>query len=478
MSTFNLLDEPWIPCLGNDGTVQRLGIREVLTRAGRIRQIAASNPMDRVAVLRFLLALLYWCQGNPPSGTDFPADWSKKLEQYRECFNLLGEGKRFYQYRKDGDKPLAVNYLIHEVPTGTNWWHFRHSTDGLEGLCPPCCAMGLLRLPAFSTSGGRGKSPGINQKPPLYMIPLGESLAHTLRLSWRPVLALGTPAWEKPDLPLPGTGEVPLLTGLTWLPRRVWLDSPQEVEGNCISCGARARLITSAVFAGIGSTKTEADDSGRVWRDPHVVYEQGRKGGAAPLHARDALGSADAAAGQWAEVMASIFRGERVLDDPGKTGSVRLWVVGFATVQNDKYLEAIEHTFPLPGTPDQAEALVKLVEQWRSETSSLVRKALPQQKKRGSQKHPELHASIAAIRPHVEGSVSAEMGNLLKGDVSAWEGAALQYHPMMEAVAHSLSPGFTTAAIQRRGQISRTLPDMANKKAPARQAGTRRGGAE
>lgn len=271
---------------------------------------------------------------------------------------------------------------------------------------------------------------------------------------------------------------MPLLTGLTWLPRRVWLSTPRQIEGNCISCGSRARLITSAVFAGIGSTKTDADDSGRVWRDPHVVYEQGRKGGAAPLHARDALGSADAAAGQWAEVMASILRGGSVLDDPGKTGNVSLWVVGFATVQNDKYLEAIEHTFPLPGTPDQAEALVKLVEQWRSETSSLVRKALPLHKKRGSQKHPELHASIAAIRPHVEGSVSAAMGNLIKGDVSAWKGAALQYHPMLEAVAQSLSPGFTTAAIQRRDQISRALLDMANKKAPARQAGTMKGGAE
>jgi hypothetical protein len=45
--------------------------------------------------------------------------------------------------------------------------------------------MGLLRLPVFATSGGRGKPPGINAKPPIYVIPLGLSLAETLRLSWK-----------------------------------------------------------------------------------------------------------------------------------------------------------------------------------------------------------------------------------------------------------------------------------------------------
>lgn len=59
---FNLLEEDWIPVLRTNGKPDRVGIREALTTAGRIRQIAATNPMDRVAVLRFLLAVLYWCK--------------------------------------------------------------------------------------------------------------------------------------------------------------------------------------------------------------------------------------------------------------------------------------------------------------------------------------------------------------------------------------------------------------------------------
>ncbi len=155
---YNLLEEKWIPVLWKDGHVNRVGIVEALTQAGSIRQIAASNPMDRVAILRFLLALLYWCQGSPPDellNGSFPRNCFKKLDDNKNCFNLLGEGKRFYQ-DCDAERPQAVTHLIQEIPAGNNFWHFRHSTDRSVGLCPACCAIGLLRLPLFSVSGLSG----------------------------------------------------------------------------------------------------------------------------------------------------------------------------------------------------------------------------------------------------------------------------------------------------------------------------------
>ena len=101
--TYNLLEEDWIPGLYHDGKWARVGIRKALEDASRIRQIAASNPMDRVAILRFLLALLYWCKGNPPAEVDvgglrsFPADWFKKLDDDNDHFDLFGTEGRFYQ---------------------------------------------------------------------------------------------------------------------------------------------------------------------------------------------------------------------------------------------------------------------------------------------------------------------------------------------------------------------------------------------
>jgi len=480
---YNLLQERWIPVLWTNGEVGRVGIKTALTESGHIRQIAASNPMDRVAIIRFLLAVLYWCKGDPlpdadaTSGDSFPADWFSKLDDSFDCFNLLSDGKRFYQYRKHGDKLLSANYLIHEIPTGTNKWHFRHSTDEVEGLCPACCAMGLLRLPLFSTSGGRGKPPGINAKPPIYVIPMGESLAVTLRLSWRQISDLGIPAWEQPDLQLPEIGEVPLLTGLTWLPRRVWLDNPKGPESACISCGRIEHMIKLCVFAPIGSTKTGEGSPGRIWRDPHVIYEQSGKGDIPSLHslhAYDALGAADAAAGQWAKIMAGMLR------KVARNDRISLWAVGFSTVQNDKYLEAIEYLVPFPSSQNQTETFIEKIEQWQKQCGglvrNLVRKVKTQHVKASSRKHVEIPPVLAAIRPHVEGTVSARMDKLLSGGDNAWEQAAAEYSPMMDAIAKSLSPGFTISAVQRRKEIAKVLPDMRPKAESAEKTHRKKGG--
>jgi len=469
---YNLLEQKWIPVLRKNGIADRVSIVEALTQAGQIRQIAASNPMDRVAILRFLLALLYWCKGNPPDDKDsissFPPDWFEKLDHNRDCFNLLGDEKRFYQCNpKSGEEgKLSANYLMQEVPTGTNSWHFRHSTDGSEGLCPACCAMGLLRLPLFATSGGRGKPPGVNQKPPVYVVPVGVSLAETLRLSWRKVSDphLGTPAWEEPDLRLPKHGKVPLLVGLTSLPRRVWLDNPQEPKANCISCGRKELLIRECVFAGIGSAKTDVDGEGRIWSDPHTISD-----GEDVVKPSSALGAADAAAGQWARIAAGILRGKEA------NAKRRLWVVSFATVQNDKYLEAMEYEIPFPSTLDDPQVAegVETIERWQKEGWKLVRKAKP----RGtSRNHLEIAPMVAAIRPQAEFEVSKMAGELIAGEGGAWEHAADEYRPLMSAVAKSLSPGYTTAALRRRRQIEYVKPDMRTNTAAAEKAARKKGG--
>ncbi len=476
---FNLLVAPWIPVLYTNGKTDRIGIRQALTEAGKIRQIAASNPMDRVAITRFLLALLYWCQGNPPEGEtvlscdSFSPEWFEKLDRYKECFNLFGEGERFYQYSVPGgrrEEKLAANYLMHEVPTGTNKWHFRHSTDKVEGLCPACCAMGLLRLPLFATSGGRGKPPGINSKPPIYAIPTGPSLSTTLRLSWRRESELGIASWERPDQSLPAAGVVPLLMGLTWLPRRVWLESPGLPEGRCISCGTGSLLIRESVFAGIGSTKTEGVSPGRKWTDPHVLYGLTKKGELTSLHAADFLGNSDAA-GQWARIVAGLISKQGNRDK-----RVSTWIVGFSTVKNDKYLEAYEKEIRSPCAPFEVEEALQALERWQRVGSGFAAKFISFHEKVASRKHAEIPPLVAAIRPHVEERVAAKACELLTEGDEGWERAALEYRPLISCLARSLSPGCTTAAVQRRIRMAGATPDMRPKKEAAEKPRRSRGG--
>lgn len=60
--TYNLLEEQWIPVLWRDGRCSRVSVLEAFEEAHRIREIAAPNPMDRLAILRFLPGVFYRCR--------------------------------------------------------------------------------------------------------------------------------------------------------------------------------------------------------------------------------------------------------------------------------------------------------------------------------------------------------------------------------------------------------------------------------
>lgn len=462
--SYNLLVERWIPVLYTDGTSGSVGIRAALAQAGRIRQIAASNPMDRVAILRFLLALLYWCRGNPPdedvtvSGDSFPAGWFTKLDDNADCFNLLGEGKRFYQDRT-AQRSRAASDLIQEIPTGNNFWHFRHSIDVEDGLCLACCAMGLLRLPLFSVSGLPDLKSGINGTPPIYVMPYGISLLETLRANWATYSDLGEPAWVQPRIrPTPGK-DVPLLTGLTLLSRRVWLHDPNK-SGACVSCGAvDTALIRTCMFQSAGEQK-----NGR-WNDPHVIYSN-----AMPRKASKATDLT--AAGKfrmdrpWPDLFTHLLEagklglGERVTS---------LLVVGFATDQA-KNIDVWERTITSTSSTELIQETVASIQNWHKESGKLEKRIA-----RIARSKVVGVATIAAIRPHVENKVSAKASELLTGSDDAWDQAMKEYSPMMEIIAKSLSPGFIVAAVQRRQQITRVTPDMRPKTEKTNMPGQKKG---
>jgi len=461
---YNLIVQPWIPVLWSDGEYKRVGIRDALVKASCIRQIAASNPMDRVAILRFLLALLYWCKGNPPdkgsaiSGTPFPPEWFAKLDDNRDCFNLLGEGKRFYQDR-DARRSRAATDLVQEIPTGNNFWHFRHSIDQEDGLCLACCAMGLLRLPLFSVSGLPDLKSGINGTPPVYVVPWGRSLLQTLQANWVTYTNLGEPAWVHPEVRLTPAQEVPLLTGLTLLSRRVWLHDLGQ-PGPCVGCGAKTVLIRTCEFQSAGAQKNDR------WNDPHVVYW-----GETP---RKAFKAADlTAAGKfrmdrpWPYLLAGVGQEGKfgLMDKP-----ISLLIVGFATDQA-KNIDVWERILAAPSTGSTQETGTSSMQQWQREGGRLERRIA-----RIVRSQDQGAAAIAAARPHVEGRVSAKAGELIVGTDEAWNRAAAEYRPMMEAIARSLSPGFTTAAVQRRREIADVLPDMWPRTESAKKPGRKKGG--
>ena len=479
---FNLLWEPWIPVLRSDGTTQRLGILDTLKQAHNIRQIAASNPMDRIAILRFLLSVVYWCRGNPvddfPLGIDcsFKSHWFEELESKSNLFNLFGESHRFYQISpisksNAGPKFVSSNYLIHEIPTGSNFVHFRHVEDLADGLCPACCAIGLLRLPVFSTSGGRGKPPGINSKPPCYVMPIAKTVAGTLRLLWAKTDELGTPFWQTSDFELPLDKKVPLLNGMTWTPRRVWLGERTENVERCVSCGSKDHVVTSCVFDGIGSQKTDEDGPQRMWRDPHALYvEQPKKDKyRIQLSERDALGATDASVGQWKSVVVCLLSDARLLDNlKGKivagrisAEDVHLLGVGFSTVKNDKYLEVKEYRINLGELlMSEDNNFSQSMSQWDEEFRNFSKKLISKTASVYLRSDIEAKIAMSLIRPNVENSLLSQMHNLMTTGNESWTKSIIDYGVMTKALSHSYAPGLTTDALERRTQIANLRPIM------------------
>ncbi|MFZ5983641.1 MAG: type I-E CRISPR-associated protein Cse1/CasA [Acidobacteriota bacterium] len=322
--TYNLLVEPWIPVLWKNGKFSRVGIWQALTDAGRIRQIAASNPMDNVALLRFLLAVLLWCK---PSMSEeekkhlahaegIPEEWlADKLAsegQPSELFDLLGDGFRFYQdaqlpterlakkqqegkksqqKRNAGSAPRTtmpsaltqadfrpIGDLLVEFPTDTKIAHFRHVRDKEYGLCPACCALGIIRHCAFANYAGKGYTTGINGPAPAYAVPQASTLLETLLLSWPNKIMYGQePPWLSDEAP--SLEKLDVISAFAWRARRLWLAEQEGAGGACSYCGQEGTLIKGLLFGGGWKQPFESKGSKKkLWdQDPHLILVEQAK---------------------------------------------------------------------------------------------------------------------------------------------------------------------------------------------------------
>lgn len=244
---YNLLDENWIPVLYQNGEYKRVGIRKALEESGKIREIAASNPMDRVALLRFLLAVLLWCKDDLKSalatlsdtGTGIPDEWLTKLEEHKTAFDLLGDGERFYQDKSLEGKPSRpIADLLVEFPGADSVNHMRHVVhDDSYGFCPACCALGIFRLSVWAPAN-QFYPASVNPGSAAYVIAKRENLLLTLvaNLPEATVQADQAP-WLSASAPdSPGA-----VAKLAWRPRKLWLDVPGN--GHCAYCGQHGALV-------------------------------------------------------------------------------------------------------------------------------------------------------------------------------------------------------------------------------------------
>ena len=286
--SFNLIEQPFVPCVRLDGQPVEYGLRDVLLKAHEIAELRDGSPLVTVALHRLLLAILHRCYKGPKNSAErvairkagrFEADRiAAFFEKWADRFDLFHEKYPFYQrpgYAQDD--PSAANRLVKELTRGNNALLFDHTTDDPPlALIPAQAARAVITEQVFAYSAGRGRKgePHTLDAPTgraAAVFALGNSLFQTLWLNLttydgdqKPIACDedDAPIWERAPQPPYEDSSTPrgYLDFLTWQSRTLRLHP--EAEG--------AQVVIRRV----------SYSQGRVWNaiagfyDPFVAYER------------------------------------------------------------------------------------------------------------------------------------------------------------------------------------------------------------
>ncbi len=215
MSTFNLIDEKWIPVRLLDGSRDELGIRAVLLRSREIATIEDSSPLVVAALHRFLLAVLYRALEGPTDieqakalfKAGLPGDKiTAYLEKWRDRFWLFDEKYPFGQIPTFEPKTWRAWTALAAEHNADNakvlFDHVNVSDSGRISFAD--ATKWLLATQTFAVSAGKSEIAHTGKAPsPGYAmsIPIGLNLMDTLIFCLVPqnreVIQGDLPLWEK-----------------------------------------------------------------------------------------------------------------------------------------------------------------------------------------------------------------------------------------------------------------------------------------
>jgi len=288
--SYDLIEQPWLPCIGQDGELVELGLKDTLGEARELRELQGETPVATMALHRLLLAILHRVFG--------PADLSAWAElwqagrwdeialgdyfsRWRKRFDLFDPDHPFYQDAATQAEIKVINRM--DLALAYNSTLFEHTPgDGSFSVPPSRAACWLVTLQA----AGIGTGPPMNPYPSgslvssMLVLVEGHNLFETLILNLLqynrhepfPVIDDDRPQWEYDENPFPPDPKTFYLTGylgyLTWQCRSVKL-LPEF--------GDRGELTVRKAHLGQGSRL----DS-KLLRDPMKVWVKHKKYGFLP----------------------------------------------------------------------------------------------------------------------------------------------------------------------------------------------------
>lgn len=166
MPSFNLIDQPWLPCVTHDGAGKEVSLRDALLRAHDFRELYDPSPLVTVSLHRLLLAILHRAYQGPEGIEEWSDIWrggrfdaarlNAYLDQWQHRFDLFDPARPFYQVPFiDGERLSPIWRLAQENASGNNATLFDHSIDGSPGQMPAAMAARyLVAIQATAVAGG------------------------------------------------------------------------------------------------------------------------------------------------------------------------------------------------------------------------------------------------------------------------------------------------------------------------------------
>lgn len=166
--SFNLMDRPWILVIMKNGERRELSIREVFAQADAIRSIDGDIPLQRFALSRLLIAVLYGAFGHSFTADEWrymleagasDAEIQQQLQAYCErwCdrFDLFDPARPFYQVaglHTAKHEIFGLERLTLDVPSGEPFFTTRIG-EGLSSVDAAEAARWLVTVQAYDPSG-------------------------------------------------------------------------------------------------------------------------------------------------------------------------------------------------------------------------------------------------------------------------------------------------------------------------------------
>lgn len=270
VSSFNLIDEPWLVVKDLKGAVRHISIKEAFRDAQNIHGLAGELPSQNFAVLRILLAILYRVF-DKEEHENAVADWrdlweqtslpispiEKYLEKWHHRFFLFDREYPWFQVGNlesvKGDKK-PVNLLIPDCPSDDNLFTMRRN---YKSISPAEAARWLIHCQAYDISGIKTGAVGDVRVKERKGYPIGpgwagrmggiavtgDNLRETLLLNLvfsRKHSEYDLPIWEQPAMTAAERKDVQVhgqIELLTWPQRRIrlFLNTDGEV-GEVLIC--------------------------------------------------------------------------------------------------------------------------------------------------------------------------------------------------------------------------------------------------